>query len=161
MFNLLVVLLLTQFAQACPLGKGEEQLTIQRVMRNFGRFVLVADMNALKGINPDEKVSTVQIKKGIDDLGLAISCAQAVIAKPEGALLPSCTEALSGQVREDYVAAYVRLMKGFEAAMIEYQNLYKKILTHPESERNFEAVYRQSQKIEQLVEMAHKELFGN
>lgn len=162
MWKLLVILLLTPVVEACPLGKGEEHLTIQRVMRNFGRFTLSADANALKGMNPHDKVSSAAIAKTIDDLEIAISCAQAAVLPPlAGALLPACTEALSETVRIDYINLYVKLMKDFESELVVYQNLYKLVLMQPEETRDFNGIYKQSKKIEELVDSAHKQLFRN
>lgn len=161
MFNLLIALFINPIADTCPLGKGETHLTIARVMRNFGRFTVEADSNALKGMNPHDKVTIEHIRKSIDELGIAISCAQAVLESPKDDLLPSCTKALTGQAYGDYVSTYLRLMKDFEVALAVYQDLFKQVLAQPENERNFEVIYKQSKSIEELVDAAHKELFGH
>ncbi len=158
MWKLLIVLLFACVAEACPLGKGEEQLTVQRVMRNLGRFTVKADMYALKGTQPHEKVSSAELKTTISDLELAISCARVASDSPTGFLLPTCTQALSGKEFDDYVALYVKLMKDFEAELVVYQKIFKDIL---EQKDNFGSAYLQSQKIEKIVEDAHKKLFGN
>lgn len=161
MLSLLIAILISPIADACPLGKGEAQLTIARVMRNFGRFTVEADSNALKGINPHDKVTVGQIRKSIDDLGVAISCAQAVLEAPHGDLLPSCTKALTGKAFKDYVSTYLRLMKEFEVALAVYQDLFKQALAKSENERSFDVIYKQSKSIEELVDAAHKELLGH
>lgn len=158
---IVVLLLPMTFADACPLGKGEEHLTVQRVMRNLGRFMLAADSAALKGQNPHDKVSDTALAKSIADLDIVLSCTQAVIQSPTGPLLPGCTSALSGQAYENYVSSYVRLMKDFEVATLDYQNMFRALLALPEGKRNFSTIYQQSQKIENMVNEAHKELFGN
>lgn len=159
--SLLPLLLFGIDAQACPLGKGEEHLTVQRVMRNLGRFMLTADSAALKGMNPHDKVTDTTLTKSIEDLNLVLSCTQAAIQSPKGPLLPNCTQALTAEAFTNYVTSYVRLMKDFEIEVLEYQKMFRALLALPESQRNYSAVYQQSQKIENLVNSAHKELFGN
>ena len=130
-------------------------------MRNFGRFTLQADSAALKSQNPHDKVSDQQLLKSINDLGLAISCARAVIDSPKDDLLPTCTKVLDPKAFDEYVTAYVRLMKEFETSLIEYQSLFKQVLSRPESDRNFSTIYQHSQYLNKLVDTSHKELFGN
>lgn len=146
---------------ACPLGKGEAQLTVQRVMRNFGRFTLKADKNALRGKNPFDHVSSNEIRDSIADLDLAISCAEAVLAAPTGLKLPTCTQSLSGKMYDDYVSLYLQLMRDYSAGLREYQQIFKDILDRPENNRSFDAAYNYSKELEKLVDAAHKSLFGN
>lgn len=158
---LVLTLLSTQAALACPLGKNEEHLTIQRVMRNFGRFTLKADSVATKGVVPFETVTDLEITAAIEDLGLAISCANAVIESPQGDLLPSHASTLTGEEQKNYILLFVKFMNEFEAALKNYQTIYQTLLSTPVASRSFKYAHEHSQQLEVFVDRAHKELFGN
>lgn len=68
----------------CPLGAKEDHLTVQRVMRNFGRFVGVADNVCVLALNSwrHEPIPDAKLTEAIDKLSMAIDCANDVLKDP-------------------------------------------------------------------------------
>jgi hypothetical protein len=158
--SLLAALCLTSlstYAQ-CPLGQGETTLSIHRVMRNFGRFIMEADMISLKGVNPNETVKDSEIQTAIVKLGYVIDCAQAVLDHPTGEILPDEASKLSGDALKEYIDDFLYFMTDFRDEVTQYRELLKKILTLKPEERDFHPVRDKSKEIDELVEHAHKKV---
>lgn len=145
----------------CPLGAKEDHLTIQRVMRNFGRFVMVADSVALNGVNPIEKpaIKDADISEAITKLGFAIDCSSEVLKNPTGDLLPSKLNLMTDEKEKAEIADdFVTFMGDFHDGLVEYQDMFKKLLAQPATDRNFDEVNNKRQELDDLVERAHKKL---
>lgn len=161
--QILVVALLIQVsalfsvaAKACPLGAKEDHLTIQRVMMNFGKFVGQADHIALLGAKyPNETVTDADIADAINKLALAQTCAQAVIDKPEGDLLPSKVTFLDGDAKKEYIDDFVYFMTEFRDELIVYQDTFKTLAAAKAADRKWDDVYAESEKINKLIDHAH------
>lgn len=142
----------------CPLGQKETQLSIQRVMRNFGRFTLNADAISLKGLNPHDKVTDAELQVAIEKLGLAIDCAQAVLDNPTGSMLPDEATWLKDKAREDYISDFLYFMEDFRDKLVEYQQLFKDTLQQTPEERDYNSIRKKCLELDKLVEHAHKKV---
>ncbi|MFS4457673.1 hypothetical protein [Bdellovibrio sp. HCB2-146] len=151
-------LLTTTLASACPLGEKEDVLTIQRVMRNFGRFILAAEMVTLKANNPNEKVQDKEFTEAAAKLEVAISCADAVIANPSGRLLPDNALDLEGEALADYIDSLVYFMDEFKTSLTEFRDLLTLTASQKVEERDYSALTAKTEEIDKLVLRAHKRL---
>ncbi|MGE0634685.1 MAG: hypothetical protein AB7O96_19890 [Pseudobdellovibrionaceae bacterium] len=158
-FILISIVFLASFSSACPLGKNESHLTVQRVMRNLGRFTLHAESVTLKGINPHDTVQDSELQKAIDDLDIAMSCLQAVIQNPKGDLLPSHSQTFKGQGLEDYIHLYIALMREFKIVLFDFQKMLKAILLTT-GQRNFDIPRNHMLVIDEYVTRAHQAMSG-
>jgi hypothetical protein len=151
------VLFFSTYALAdCPLGAKEDHLTIQRIMRNFGRFVTPADMVTIKGVNPAEKVSDAELTDAIENLGKVIDCAQAVLDHPEGDLLPAESRRLEGSARKDYLDDFLLFMTDFRDGLKEYREMFQKTLLQKAPDRDYKPLRQKCIELDNLVEHAHK-----
>lgn len=162
----LILALLIQIAaifpsnsQACPLGANEQTLTVQRVMRNFGKYIGDADQVVLLGAKyPNEAITDAQITTAINEIALAMTCAEAVINNPSGDLLPSKTAFLTGDALKEYVQDYVDFMTEFHDALTHYEASFEALATQKASDRNWQSLYDESQKLNDLIDHAHKKM---
>lgn len=156
----LPLLLTTTMASACPLGEKEDVLTIQRVMRNFGRFILAAEMVTLKANNPNETafVQDKEFTEAAAKIDIAISCADAVIANPSGRLLPDNALELQGDALVDYIDSLVYFMDEFKTSMTEFRDLLLLTASKKVEERDYLALKEKNEEIDKLVLRAHKRL---
>lgn len=145
-------------AATCPVGAKEERLTFQRVMRNFGRFTMPADMLALRGVNPNEKITDQEIQTAIEKLDVVVACAAAVIANPADDLLPASTRSLAGEKRQEYIDDLVYFLTDFRDGISDYRAMWSDALKKPYAQRDFQRLLQKSEKIDDLVNRAHKKL---
>ncbi|MBS1972255.1 MAG: hypothetical protein JSU04_18260 [Bdellovibrionales bacterium] len=146
---------------ACPLGAKEDHLTINRVMRNFGRFIMYADGVCVKAQNPWEKdhITDQEITEAIGKMDLVVACAEAVLKDPTGDVLPGKLLLMKDEKEKaELVDDYVYFMTDFKDAVIEYRELFKKLLTQKAADRNYDEVNTKRQEVDALVERAHKKL---
>lgn len=143
---------------SCPLGAKEDHLTVQRVMRNFGRFVMPAEMIAYRGQNKNEMISDVQLQEAIEKLSLVISCANAVLENPTGDLIPVVARDLSEPEKSKYLDSYLFFMDEFKASITDYQSAFIKIQAKPESERDYFPLLELTRKQDALIDRAHGKL---
>lgn len=143
----------------CPLGAKETHLTVQRVMRNFGRYISDADHLCVKGQNPSEKVTDAEITLATANLGLAIACANEVLKNPTGDVLPSKLELMTDEKEKaELIDDYVYFMTDFRDELVLYRSMFQNVLAQPASERDFQEVNEKRQDVDQLVNRAHKKL---
>ncbi len=155
----LFIFQITNSIGACPLGTKEDHLTLQRVMRNFGRFIMPAEMIAYRSLNKYEDISNQQIEEAIGKLSLLMSCAQAVIDDPKNMnLLPLRAQKLTSDQLVVFKEDFIFFMQEFNDNIAEYQNLFIKILIQEKNIRNFDAIYKQTKDQDVLIERAHKKL---
>jgi hypothetical protein len=144
-------------ASACPLGAGEDKLSLTRVMRNFGKTILPADRAAKKGAMGGD-VSDAELDSAVQGLTIAMSCAQIVSTDRSGDLYPRKASGLTGDARERYLELFFSRMKDFLEGLSEYRALYAELRARPLSERNFEGAKAQMRAVEDLANRAHESL---
>jgi len=143
---------------ACPLGAKEESLTVQRVMRNFGRFIMPAEMIAYRGQNKNEVITDAQLQEAIEKLSLVITCANAVLENPTGDVLPTAGRDLAEPEKSKYLDSYLFFMGEFKASVTDYQAIYIKLLAAPQAERDFSPLLELTKKQDALIDRAHRKL---
>jgi hypothetical protein len=147
-------------AVECPLGAKEDHLTIQRVMRNFGRFVSDADALAIQAQQIPESITDEQIKTASAKLTLALACAQAVLDQPESNRLPTHANELQGPERDQFIAKFLDFMRQFRDGLEQYRNITDALLTVAKPNRQFDELYQKYKTMDALVDKAHSELGG-
>lgn len=161
-FSLIILgLLVLPFAALanCPLGEKETHLTVQRVMRNFGRFTGDADYLCVKSKNPHETITDAEITDVITKLGLVILCAEQVLKDPTGDVLPTKLVFMPDEKeKSELVDDYIYFMTDFKDAVIEYRNIFIGLLAQNPSERTYTEVCEKYQDVDNLVNRAHKKL---
>lgn len=144
-------------AATCPLGAKDDHLTVHRIMINYGKYVGPADHIVLLGARyPNETVTDSDISTSIDQLGLAIACAQAILDNPTGDLLPDKASFLTGQEQKDYIDDFVYFTNEFHDALVVYRDSFKKMLATPKASRNWELLYAESKELNDLIDHAHR-----
>ncbi len=158
-FLVQLIALLPLSSQACPLGAKETHLTVQRVMMNFGKYVGQADYVVLLGAKyPNETVTDAQIADAVSRLGLAITCAEAVINNPTGDLLPGKSIFLEGDALKEYIEDYVYFMTDFRDALVHYKASFEAIGAVKAADRNWDELYAESKKLNDLIDHAHRKM---
>ncbi|WP_413558639.1 hypothetical protein [Bdellovibrio sp. HCB209] len=142
----------------CPLRNGETELTINRVMRNYGKYFAEAETVARKIGDPWDKLTDQDIQKGIDGLNVAIACTDEVIAKPTDAVMPSKGALMDEKGRAELNEYYLYFMGDFRDALVEYRDLLVKTLATPEAQRDYAAIVTKNEELNQKVTKAHKKL---
>lgn len=155
---LLPAMSMAQTTVTCPLRNGETELTINRVMRNFGKYFADAETIARKIGDPWDKVTDQDIQKGIDGLNISIACAEEVVAKPTDAVMPSKGSLMDDKARAELNEYYVYFMGDFKDALVEYRDLLVKTLATPEAQRDYAAIVTKNDEVNQKVTHAHKKL---
>jgi len=146
-------------AEECPLGLKQEPLNIHQVMINFGKTVGEADSVASQAVHErNVRVQDSELTRSIVNLGIAISCAQAVLDHPVGPMLPERADFLTGSERASYLTHFLDEMRQFRDILIDYRQIFQQLLALPESSRNFQALYQESQIVTDLVNGAHRHL---
>ncbi len=146
---------------ACPLGAKEDHLTVNRVMRNFGRFIMYADGVCIKAQNPWEKdhITDQEITVAIGKLDLVVVCAEAVLKDPTGDVLPSKLLLMKDEKEKaELVDDYIYFMTDFKDAVLEYRELFKTLLLQKAVNRNYDEVNTKRHEVDALVERAHKKI---
>jgi len=145
----------------CPLGEHESTLTVGRIMRNFGRFTMVADSIAADGVDPwgHKPVTAAQMTEAIDKLSQSIDCADAVLKNPTGDLLPGkLTFITDEKERAAFVDDYVYFMTDFKDGLIEYREIFKKLQAQKPEDQKFDEANSKREELDNLVNRAHKKL---
>ena len=154
-FLFLALALVPQLGFACPLGKGETQLTLERVMRNFGRFTLPAMTVAQNGTASPASVKDSDLREAIDALKQAESCAQAVVNADGKSLLPSRADGLQGPERDAYIHLFLDTMKNFLEGLGSYEGALATVLGTPAEKRDFSSVQSWNLEIQDRATRAH------
>ncbi|WP_413582570.1 hypothetical protein [Bdellovibrio sp. HCB288] len=145
--------------ETCPLRNNETELTINRVMRNLGKYFADAETVARKIGDPWDKVTDQDIEKGIAGLNISIACAEAVMANPTESVLPSkgglMTDPKEKQELKEY---YLYFMEEFRDALVEYRDLLVKTLATPEAQRDYAPIVEKNQEVNNKINKAHKKI---
>jgi hypothetical protein len=159
---LLVFVTLVLFSTAranCPLGAKEDHLTIQRVMRNFGRFVSPADLITLKGVTPYQEITEADLSEATTKLSLAIDCAQAVLDNPTGEILPAeYRRQESEAARQEYLDDFLSFMGEFRDGLKDYEKLFQELILKKPEERNYQPLREKCLELEKMVDHAHRKV---
>jgi hypothetical protein len=158
--SLSMILAVSSFASACPLGEKEATLNVHRVMRNFGRYMGPAEDVAFKATDPYgvEKVQDQEITDAAAKLDIAISCADAVLANPTGELLPDKSVFLEGKEKADYIDSYLYFMEEFKTGLGEFRDLLLATVAQKVEARDYAALKRKGDELNDLINHAHKRL---
>lgn len=140
------------------MGPGEKELSLSRVMRNFGRSLLAADRATRNGLADPASVSQEDLRSAVEGLSMAMSCAEAVLLDGAGALHPRKAARLSGEEKERYLELYAQRMEEFHEALRAYRATFQAFLASPGSERNFAAAREQSRAVMAAANRAHEDM---
>jgi hypothetical protein len=142
---------------SCPLGPGETELTVSRIMRNFGRGTLPAEKVA-QAKNDPSVISDFDLKAAIEGNAMAEACAAAVLDDTEQKLLPSRADEFTGAARDAYVAKYLSHMNEFSASVVTLDSLLRQSLATRAASRDFHAIALQVQEVKECATRAHGDL---
>ncbi len=153
----LVFLMSPMFLKACPIGEKEDQLTIQRVMRNFGRFLMPTELIAYSSTNSEENIPVTDLHQAIEKLYLAESCTTEVIKNPSGDLLPLSVQQMSEENRQEYVEELVFYMTELRNSLQELSLLLKASV---DGKIDLSLCRAKLREIDRIVNRAHQKLAG-
>lgn len=142
-----------QAAPVCPIGKKDTELTLQRVMINFGKFLSPADSVVMDGTMNPSTVTDASLQEGIDGLAVSIACAHAVVEMKSEALMPAGARKLTGAERDSYNAAFQQAMAQFEQALVDYASTLQALIGAPA--KDFAAADAQKKLVNKLADEAH------
>jgi hypothetical protein len=146
----------------CPLGANQNHLTIQQVMTNFGKYVGQADYIAMRGAKyPDQALAEADITDAAAGIVIAQNCAQAVIDKPEGDLLPSRTVFMDAATKKAYVDNFVYFMTDFRDALIKYHTDFAALAAQKPADRDWNALYQESTDLNNMIDHDHRKTAGD
>lgn len=156
---LAALLLAPTFASACPLGPGESELSLARVMRNFGRHLMPADRAVQKGtMGGGQDVPNPELENAIRNLAVVVSCVDATLASRSEALWPRKARELSGEAREAYLRRFAISLRAFRAEVEDYSNEFTRLLSLPVPGRDFAPARALSKAVEEAANRAHETL---
>lgn len=153
----LVVLMTPLFLKACPIGEKEDHLTIQRVMRNLGRFLMPTELIIYSATNSQETISVTELQQAVEKLNLAESCTTEVISNPSGDLLPLSVQQMSEENRQEYIEELVFYMTELRRALQELVQLIQPSVT---GEIDLNLCRAKLREIDRIVNRAHQKLAG-
>lgn len=140
-------------AFACPKGPRDSELSLSSVMRNFGRFLLPADSLVSRG---PKGAGEKEFTAAIDGISLAMSCTDAVLHDPQGALWPTKAYGLPPAEREAYLKVFHDQMQGFAERLAAYQTEFVHQRQIPQTERDFTTASRLKSEVQDFARKAHE-----
>lgn len=152
---------LVSMAAECTLGAKETHLTVNRVMRNFGRFIMYADGVCVKSRNTWERdsIKDSELTEALGKLDQVIECAEQVLRNPTGDVLPNKLLIMKDEKeKQELVDDYIYFMVDFKDAVIEYRDIFKKLLSQKPAERNYDEANDKRLEVDALVDRAHRKL---
>lgn len=154
-----VVAPMASFAVTCPLGPKETTLTVQRVMLNFGRYYANFDDLAYKARNPNETITDQDMQTAINNLEVAIACADEVIKNPTADTLPTKLSTIKDEAqRKDLIDSYLYFMEDFKDGLVECRQLVQTVLAQNPGERNYSPFIEKSKEMNERIDHAHSKL---
>lgn len=150
-----VVSLAAALADACPLGPRETELSLARVMRNFGRGTMQASTSIQRGTRDAGDVTEAMFKASIDGLGMAQSCVEMALTMNTREMLPLKARDLSGAALDSYLVKYHALMREFSVILMDLRGEFIKQAALAASERNFSAAANLEKAMNEKVNEAH------
>lgn len=137
----------------CPLGAKDSELTIQRVMINFGKFTSKADDVVMQGSMSAASVGMADLQNAASDLLIAKACAEAVVQGGSDELLPGSVSKLTGAARDQYVAAFTQAMSTFAGALDDYARALTDLAGSPI--KDYTAAIAQKRRVSDMADQAH------
>jgi hypothetical protein len=160
--RLLICLILfcaTQAHADCPKDSNNDPLTFDQVMINFSNYLNAPDLAADDGVNDPTSVSDQALQKAVTNIGIAIDCANAVLNDTTGQLYPP---EYYSQKTDAEKTAYLNLLDGymsdFAGALTTYQTDFQQLQGLAVGSRDFSAVEKQSNAVEDIATSAHQDL---
>ncbi len=146
---------------ACPLGPGETELTLSRVMRNFGRYLMPADLMVQKAtMGGGQDVPNADLERSIRSLDVVLTCVDRSLTDRSEALLPRRARELQGEARAAYLRMYASRLRDFRATVVNYQNEFTRLLGLPVPGRDFLPAKGLSKAVQEAANRAHEALGG-
>lgn len=127
-------------------------------MRNFGRFILPAELITYRSQNKPESVTDAQLQEAIEKLSVIINCANAVLENPTGDLVSADVHDLPADDKANYLDSYTFFMDEFKLSIIDYQSAFIKILAQPQAERDYSKLMQLTKDQDALIDRAHRKL---
>ncbi len=154
----LAALTVSSSAFACPLGAGESQLSLTRVMRNFGKYLAPAEASIRKGLQAPESVTDQELLAVGSALKIALGCADLAASDRSGNLFPRKSSELSGEARERFLRKFFANMNAFAEEIREYARVFSELSVMPAGERAYAAAREQLRLVMAAADHAHKSL---
>lgn len=154
---ILAVMLLPSLSLACPLGAGETELTISRVMRNFGRGLMPSERLLQKALMGTE-IPDAELDNGIAQIAVVLSCADAAIGDRVGNVWPRKAHDLQGAAREAYLALYRSRLNEFRVAVVDFREELARQRALPAAQRDFRASKEKDVALNDAANRAHETL---
>ena len=143
---------------ACPLGPKETELTISRVMRNFGRFIMPSEALVQKSKNDAGSITETDFTNAITGIEGAAECAFTVLSDKSGKLIPSRADEFQGDARTQYLQKFYAHMNDFYSGLLEEDQLLKQQMRLPNQNRNYQLLKDKAQDIRDRATAAHGDL---
>ncbi|MBX2994461.1 MAG: hypothetical protein KF681_06560 [Bdellovibrionaceae bacterium] len=150
-----VLSLAAALADACPLGPRETELSLARVMRNFGRGTMQASTSIQRGTRDAGDVTEAMFKASIDGLAMAQSCVEAALTVNTREMLPLKARDLSGAALDSYMVKYHALMREFAVILNDFRNEFIKQSELAVGQRDFGAAAALEKTMNEKVNEAH------
>lgn len=149
---------LPTFSSACPLGPGETELSLSRVMRNFGRHLMPADRMVQKAtMGGGQDIPNAELENAIQNLAVVVSCVDATLAGGEN-VWPRKARELSGDARAAYLRRFAISLRTFRAEVEDYAAELRRLLTLPVPGRDFTPAKALMKAVEDAANKAHETL---
>lgn len=152
-------LLSPSFASSCPLGPGETELSLARVMRNFGRHLMPADRLVQKAtMGGGQDIPNSELENAIQNLAVVMGCVDATLADGTDRLWPRKARELSGDARAAYLRRYAIALRSFRVEVEDYSAELSRLLRLPVPGRDFSAARALSKAVTEAANKAHETL---
>lgn len=156
---ILAALLFPTFSSACPLGPGETELSLARVMRNFGRHLMPADRTVQKALMGEgQDIPNPELENAIHNLAVVMGCVDAALADSTDRLWPRKARELSGDARAAYLRRYAIALRAFRAEVEDYSAELTRLLQLPVPGRDFTPAKALSKAVQDAANRAHETL---
>jgi hypothetical protein len=132
------------FASACPLGSQDQGLTLQRVMKNFGKYTAKPDRLVTQALGSLENIKDQDLEQAALDLEIVQACISAVLESQDPALRP--------QGMED---VFIKLIGRFGDLIKNYRQEFIQLRAQSANSRDFSRVAEAKKQMSDFVDEAH------
>ncbi len=151
----LVMMSIPAFSATCPLGEGETQLTIKRVMYDFRDHLDMPDTVSQNGLSNPTGIATADLQNAASEVAITVACADAVLAKDSDALVPDDAKSLQGDAKAKYLDVFYAAIGHLHDALLTYQQMFEKMITEDAAARDFKSLHDQSLEIRAIETDGH------
>jgi hypothetical protein len=156
---ILAALLVPTLSSACPLGPGETELSLARVMRNFGRYLMPADRIVQKAtMGGGQDIPNPELESAIQSLAVVMNCVDVTLADRTDKLWPRKARELSGDERAAYLRRYAIALRAFRVEVEDYSAELTRLLQLPVPGRDFTPAKALSKAVQDAANKAHETL---